>query len=172
MTLLTVGHGTAAQADFEVLLKAAGVSLVVDVRIAPGSRKHPHFSRDRMEYWLSAAGIDYRWEKRLGGFRQLPPGSPDTALRNESFRGYASYMRSADFGLAIEQLIHEAAGQRTAIMCSETLWWKCHRRLIADHCVLLDGLFVEHLMPPGKTTPHKPTAGVRVLGPSLFYDVF
>lgn len=170
-TLLTVGHGTATQAEFEVLLQVAGVSSVVDVRIAPGSRKYPHFSRDRMEDWLPAAGISYRWEKRLGGFRSLPPDSPDTALRNESFRGYASYMRSTDFARAIEQLIQEATGQRTAIMCSETLWWRCHRRLIADHCVLLDGLVAEHLMPRGKTTPHEPTAGVRVLGHSLYYDV-
>lgn len=125
-----------------------------------------------MESWLPAAGIGYRWEKRLGGFRKPPPDSPDTALRNESFRGYASYMRSADFHLAIGQLVREAAAQRTVIMCSETLWWRCHRRLVADHCLLLDGLFVEHLMPPGKTTPHKPTTGVRVLGDSLFYDVF
>lgn len=170
-TLLTVGHGTATQSDFEALLRSAGVSSLVDVRIGPGSRKHPHFSKHRMEEWLPATGIEYRWEKRLGGFRKLPPDSPDTALRNESFRGYASYMRSPDFASALEQLLYEATQQRTAIMCSETLWWRCHRRLIADHCLLLDGIFVEHLMPRAQPTPHKPTGGVRVLGNSLLYDV-
>ncbi|WP_306922652.1 DUF488 domain-containing protein [Arthrobacter globiformis] len=83
--LLTVGHGASDEEDFRNLLEAAEVASVVDVRIGPGSRKHPHFGKDRLEEWLPAAGIAYRWEQRLGGFRKLPPDSPDTALRNESF---------------------------------------------------------------------------------------
>lgn len=168
--LLTVGHGTASQDDFLLLLQSADVSSLVDVRIGPGSRNYPHFGKDRMEAWLPAAGIGYRWEKRLGGFRKLPPGSPDTALRNESFRAYASHMRTAEFGTALAQLISDAAEQRTVIMCSETVWWRCHRRLIADHCVLLDGLDVRHLMPPAKMVPHQPTEGVRVHHEVLLYD--
>ena len=169
--LFTVGHGTASQADFLHLLEAAEVSSLVDVRIGPGSRNFPHIGKDRLENWLPESGISYRWEKRLGGFRRLPPGSPDTALRNESFRAYASHMRTADFGAALAGLISDAVEQRTVIMCSETVWWRCHRRLIADHCVLLDGLDVQHLMPPAKLTPHAPTKGVRVLSGTLLYDV-
>lgn len=169
--LFTVGHGTAAQDEFIARLKAAGITSLVDVRIGPGSRKHPHFGKDRMEEWLPAAGISYRWEQRLGGFRKLPPDSPDTALRNESFRAYAAYMRSPQFTAAAEELVAAARTAKTAVMCSETVWWRCHRRLIADHCVLLADLPVEHLMPPAKTVPHIPTQGVRMLGDCLRYDV-
>src|SRR4051794_30707255 len=110
--LLTVGHGATPQADFEDLLQAAGVASLVDVRIGPGSRKYPHFGRTHMEQWLPAAGITYRWEQRLGGFRKLPPGSPDTSLRNDSFRAYAAYMRTAEFTAALSQLLADAADQR------------------------------------------------------------
>lgn len=168
--LLTVGHGTASQAGFAELLSAAGVQALVDVRIAPGSRKFPHFGKDLLAQWLPAAGVEYRWEKRLGGFRKLPPDSPDVALRNESFRAYAAYMRSPEFLAALAETIAQAAEQSVAIMCSETVWWRCHRRLIADHALLLDGVDVRHLMPGGKLAPHQPTSGVRVDGNELVYD--
>lgn len=168
--LLTVGHGTAGQAEFGDLLVGAGIRALVDVRIAPGSRKFPHFGKDQLADWLPAAGVAYRWEKQLGGFRKLPPDSPDTALRNDSFRAYAAYMRSSEFSFALGELITQAAEQSVAIMCSETVWWRCHRRLIADHAMLLDGLDVRHLMPGGKLTPHQPTSGVRVDGTDLVYD--
>jgi len=170
-TLFTIGHGTASQEDFTALLQTAGVTSLVDVRIGPGSRKHPQFGKDQLAVWLPEAGIGYRWEKRLGGFRKLLPDSPDTALRNESFRAYAGYMRSDDFLTAAAELVAASQAARTAIMCSETLWWRCHRRLISDHCVLLASLPVEHLMPPAKAVPHVPTKGVRVLGNELRYDV-
>ncbi|HJW00908.1 MAG TPA: DUF488 domain-containing protein [Arthrobacter sp.] len=168
--LLTVGHGTNSQAEFAELLAGAGIQALVDVRIAPGSRKYPHFGKDQLAEWLPAAGVAYRWEKRLGGFRKLPPDSPDTALRNDSFRAYAAYMRSAEFLDALGGLITQASQERVAIMCSETVWWRCHRRLIADHSVLLDGVDVRHLMPGGKVTAHMPTSGVRVDGTDLVYD--
>lgn len=168
--LLTVGHGAASQQDFTELLQAAGVEALVDVRIGPGSRKHPHFGRVEMESWLPASGVDYRWEKALGGFRKLPPDSPDTALRNESFRAYAGFMRTPEFLTALAALIEQAKWQRTAIMCSETVWWRCHRRLIADHLVLLDGVEVLDLMPGARLTVHKLTDGVRVAGNELLYD--
>lgn len=168
--LLTVGHGTAAQAEFGDVLVGAGIHALVDVRIAPGSRKFPHFGKDQLTEWLPAAGVAYRWEKRLGGFRKLPPGSRDVALRNDSFRAYAAYMRSSEFSLALGELITQATEQPVAIMCSEMVWWRCHRRLIADHALLLDGLDVRHLMPGGKVTPHQPTSGVRVSGNELVYD--
>ena len=168
--LLTVGHGTASQEDLSALLATAGVQALVDVRIAPGSRKFPQFGRDLLAEWLPAAGVAYRWEKRLGGFRKLPPESPDVALRNDSFRAYAAYMRLPEFSQALGELLDQASKQTLAIMCSETVWWRCHRRLISDHAVLLDGVTVLHLMPGGKLTPHQPTSGVRVIGTELVYD--
>ena len=170
LPLLTVGHGTHTAVAFTELLRAAGVRSVADVRIAPGSRRFPHFGRDAMAGWLPAAGISYRWERRLGGFRKLPPGSPDAALRNQSFRAYAAHMRTAEFAAAMTELIAGAAGAQTAVMCSESVWWRCHRRLIADHASLIEGLEVRHLMPDGRLAAHEPTAGARVCRGELFYD--
>ncbi|QOT15403.1 DUF488 family protein [Paenarthrobacter sp. YJN-5] len=170
MQLFTVGHGTTPQADFVELLRWAEVESLVDVRIGPGSRKHPHFGKDSMEAWLPEAGIAYRWEKELGGFRKLLSDSPDTSLRNDSFRAYAGYMRTPEFEAALKQLLAEADRQRTAIMCSETVWWRCHRRLISDHCTLLDGVHVRHLMPGPKLVDHAVTSGSRVLDGQLRYD--
>jgi uncharacterized protein (DUF488 family) len=112
--LLTAGHGTHSADGFAALLRSAGVQAVADVRIAPGSRRFPHFGRDALANWLPAAGISYRWERRLGGFRKLPPGSPDTALRNESFRAYAAHMRTPEFAAAMTELTAGLAAERTA----------------------------------------------------------
>lgn len=168
--LLTVGHGTHAADDLAGLLRCAGVTAVVDVRIAPGSRRFPQFGRAELEHWLPAAGISYHWEQRLGGFRKLPPDSPDVALANASFRAYAAHMRTPEFGTAMAGLMAGVMARPTAVMCSESLWWRCHRRLIADHAALIEGIAVCHLMPDGKLASHEPTAGVRVAGLDLRYD--
>jgi uncharacterized protein (DUF488 family) len=168
---LTVGHGTPGQDELTQLLLHAGVQALVDVRIAPGSRRNPHVMRAALAQWLPAAGIGYRWDQRLGGYRKLPSDSPDVALRNPSFRAYAAHMRTPQFGAAIAELrAQAAAGERVVIMCSETLWWRCHRRLIADHLLLLDEVSPRHLMPDGTLTAHPPTEGVRVAGEVLVYD--
>jgi hypothetical protein len=168
--LLTVGHGTHPQQRFVELLHDAGVKALVDVRTAPGSRRNPPFRRAELARWLPEAGIAYRWEPALGGFRRLPHESPDTALRNESFRAYAAHMRTPPFATAIAVLANGARMQPTAVMCSESVWWRCHRRLIADHSVLLDDLPVQHLMPDGRLAGHRLTDGVRVSGNVLIYD--
>lgn len=168
--LLTVGHGTLGQAELGDLLVGAGVRSLVDIRIAPGSRRHPHVSRDALAEWLPAIGVAYRWEKRLGGFRKAAPDSPDTALRNDSFRGYAGYMRTDDFGAALAAVLADADEQLTAVMCSETLWWRCHRRLVADHVLLVEERPVRHLMANGRTTAHRATDSVRLDGETLVYD--
>lgn len=167
---LTVGHGTTGQDELAGLLLQAGVQALVDVRIAPGSRRNPQVMREALARWLPAAGIGYRWDQRLGGYRKAPAESPDVALRNASFRGYAAHMRTAPFAAAVDELRDQAAGERVVIMCSETVWWRCHRRLIADHLLLLDGVTPRHLMPGGKLSAHRPTAGVRVAGDVLVYD--
>jgi uncharacterized protein (DUF488 family) len=168
--LFTVGHGTHPADEFARLLHRAGVHGVVDIRIGPGSRRHPQFQRAALEEWLPEEGIDYRWERRLGGFRKLPPDSPDTALRNESFRAYAAHMRTADFRDALDAVLADAAERPTAVMCSESVWWRCHRRLVADAVVLLHGHEVGHVMPDGRLAAHRPTEGVRVAGAGLVYS--
>jgi len=168
-TAFSVGHGTLSQAEFVAELATAGVRGLVDIRTAPGSRRHPHFARDSMQLWLPATGIGYRWDNRLGGFRKPAADSPDVVWRNESFRGYAGHLREADALAALAQLADEARMQPTAFMCSETLWWRCHRRLVSDALVLLHGLVVVHLM-PSASVEHTPTAGVRVCDGTLRYD--
>ena len=163
--LLTVGHGTSTTEELASRLTAAGVEVLVDVRRFPGSRRHPHLSREALSEWLP---VDYRWEERLGGRRPLPPESPDIAMRNASFRGYAAWMRTPDFRAALEQVLESP--RLTAVMCSESVWWRCHRRMVADAAALLHGVPVRHLMPDGRLTPHPPTSGVRVAGDELVYD--
>lgn len=168
-TVRTFGHGTASQEEITELLRGAGVELVVDVRTAPGSRRNPHVARASLESWLPANGIGYRWDKRLGGFRRPPPDSPDIFWREEMFRGYASHMRTPEFATAIDVLLG-FAGEQT-VMCSESVWWRCHRRLIADYLVLARDVPVEHLMHDGRLTRHEPTPGARLRDDGLIvYD--
>ncbi|MDL4819725.1 DUF488 domain-containing protein [Actinomadura opuntiae] len=169
--LLTFGHGTAGREELASLLQGAGVRDVVDVRTAPGSRRNPDVHRDALSEWLPEAGIGYRWEKRLGGFRRAAPDSPDTFWRNDSFRGYAGYTRDPEFAAAMDELLPEADRKRTAVMCSESVWWRCHRRLIADFAVLARGRSVLHLAHDGRLTEHPPTPGARLRPDGLLvYD--
>lgn len=169
--LLTFGHGTAGRGELAPLLGGAGVRSVVDVRTAPGSRRNPDAQRDALGEWLPAVGIGYRWDKRLGGFRRVAPDSPDTFWRNDSFRGYAGYTRTPEFVAAMDDLLREAGRTRTAVMCSESVWWRCHRRIIADFAVLARGRPVLHLAHDGRLTEHPPTPGARLRDDgSLVYD--
>jgi uncharacterized protein (DUF488 family) len=169
--LLTLGHGTASVEELLALLDQAGVAQLVDVRTAPGSRRHPHVRRQVMAGWLGEAGVAYRWEPELGGFRKPDPASVNHGLRHPAFRGYADYMRTPAFWTALDRLLAEAAAAPTAAMCSETLWWRCHRRLLADAAVLVRGAEVLHLDHRGRLEPHRPTEGVRRDGDLLAYDL-
>ncbi|WP_211258929.1 DUF488 family protein [Spirillospora albida] len=168
--LVTFGHGTAGREELAALLRGAGVASVVDVRTAPGSRRNPDVHRDVLAEWLPAAGIAYRWEKRLGGFRRPAPDSPDTFWRNDSFRGYAGYTRDPAFLSAMDELLAEAEATSTAVMCSESVWWRCHRRIIADFAVLIRGRPALHLAHDGRLAEHPPTSGARVQDGLLVYD--
>jgi uncharacterized protein (DUF488 family) len=169
--LLTFGHGTASEDEMVALLWAADVHLVVDVRTAPGSRRHPHVARAHLERWLPAAGVDYRWEPDLGGFLRPAPDSPDLVWRHPAFRGYAAHMRTSAFVAAVDRVLAADAVQRTTVMCSEALWWRCHRRMIADFVALVRNVPVLHLMHDGRLVPHSPTEGVRVAeNGTLAYD--
>jgi uncharacterized protein (DUF488 family) len=169
--LLTLGHGTASEAELLVLVEGGGVARLVDVRAHPGSRRHPHVAREAMAGWLAGAGVAYRWEPELGGRRRPVPGSVNHALRDAAFRGYADHMRTPGFWPALDRLLAEAAAAPTVAMCSETLWWRCHRRLLADAAVLVRGAEVLHLDHRGRLEPHRPTDGVRRDGDLLAYDL-
>ncbi len=199
MPLITFGHGTASAERMAELLLSAGVSALVDVRTAPGSRRHPHVARAELERWLPGYGISYRWEKRLGGFRRPAPDSPDVVWREEAFRGYAGHMRQPDFLAAIDAVlaqvrvqaeveaiaraeIQAGAGAETqaragiqaqllAVMCSESVWWRCHRRLIADFAEIARDVPVRHLMHDGRLALHRRSPGVRLRADGLLvYD--
>jgi uncharacterized protein (DUF488 family) len=160
--LLTVGHGTLAAEDLSRILTAAGARSLVDIRTAPGSRRLPHFRRQEMELWLPAHGVDYRWEPALGGFRKPRPDSPNRSLRNESFRGYADYMQTEPFWTALDAVLAESVDRAVAVMCSEGVWWRCHRRLVADAATLARSVEVGHLMHDGRLVPHRVTDGARL----------
>jgi uncharacterized protein (DUF488 family) len=124
-----------------------------------------------MAGWLAEAGVAYRWEPELGGFRKPAPDSVNHVLGHPAFRGYADYMRTPPFWTALDRLLAEAATAPTAAMCSETLWWRCHRRLLSDAAVLVRGAEVLHLDHRGGQEPHRPTEGVRRDGDLLAYDL-
>jgi len=170
-TVHTVGHGTLPAGELAALLSGVNVRRVVDVRSYPASRHNPQFGREEMERWLPEAGIDYRWMRELGGCRKPVPGSRHVALRHRSFRAYADHMETPSFGSGVGELLGLAAEDSTAVMCSESVWWRCHRRLLADHLVLVRGVEVTHLMHDGRLAPHVPTQGVRLAGDTLVYDV-
>ena len=159
--LFTFGHGTATAERMTDLLRGAGVAVLVDVRTAPGSRRHPHVARAELERWLPEAGIAYRWDKRLGGFRKATQDSPDTAWREDMFRGYAAHMRAEDFQAAMDEVLAQAAADRTVVMCAESLWWRCHRRLLADFAAAARGVPVRHLLHDGRIEEHRLSPGLR-----------
>ncbi|MGY1745113.1 DUF488 domain-containing protein [Blastococcus sp. SYSU D00695] len=160
-----MGHGPEDRAALGPRLVAAGVAAVVDVRRFPGSRSNPDVRREALEEWVPALGIDYRWEQRLGGRRALPAGEPvaDGWWTVAQFAAYAAHTRTPAFAAALDEVLAEAAGRTVAVMCSEYVWWRCHRRLVADVVVLGRGLAVEHLMPDARLAAHRPAEGA-VLG--------
>lgn len=160
--LLTVGHGQLDGAALVALLRSASVTSLVDIRRFPGSRRNPDVATDALAERLPGEGIAYRWDARLGGRRTVPPGpSPDSWWKVEAFRAYAAHTRTAEFADGLRDLLGTASAGRTAVMCSESVWWRCHRRLVADVVSLTTDLAVRHLMPDGRLTPHRPSEGAR-----------
>ena len=164
MSLLTVGHGSDDRSRLGGRLTAAAIELVVDVRRFPASRTNPDVSRHALAEWLPARGIAYRWDERLGGRRRLPAGEPvaDGWWTVAQFAAYAAHTRTAPFAVALDEVLEASAAAVVAVMCSESVWWRCHRRLIADVAVLAHGVPVSHLMPDGRVTPHRPAVGARL----------
>jgi uncharacterized protein (DUF488 family) len=164
-----IGHGTLGAEQFVELARGAGVETVVDVRRYPGSRRHPHFAREVMAAWLPANGMAYRWLAALGGRRKPSPHSANAGWRNPQFRAYADYMASDEFAAGVSELKELAAGCSVAVMCSESVWWRCHRRLLADHLVVIERIPVDHVFHDGRLTSHEPLSGARRNGPHLIY---
>jgi uncharacterized protein (DUF488 family) len=171
LRLLTFGHGAASAEQMVSLLQGAGVAVLVDVRTFPGSRRHPHVAQAELRSWLPEAGISYRWDKRLGGLRTSEPDSPDVALGVDAFRGYAGHMRTPAFLTAVDQVLALAGVQVTAVMCAESLWWRCHRRMLADFVTAARGVAVRHLMHDGRLEEHRLSPGLRLRDDGLLvYD--
>ena len=170
-TIRAIGHGTLAEEEMARLLESVGVTALVDVRRYPGSRRHPQFSAEAMEAWLSELGIAYRHLPALGGRRKLEAGSPNVGLRNEQFRAYADHMATGEFAGGVQELLELADDQTVAVMCAESVWWRCHRRLLADHLVLVHDVVVDHVFHDGRVARHEPTAEARRDGDQVVYDV-
>ena len=161
VTLYTIGHSTRTQADFLELLLAHEIATLVDIRAFPASRRLPHFNRENLEAALRAEGINYVWMKALGGRRgKRREDSPNVALRNPSFRNYADYMLTSEF--------QTAAHSRTAIMCAEAVFFRCHRMLVSDYFVLR-GHPVLHIQDAGTARPHKVTEEARLIDEQVIY---
>jgi uncharacterized protein (DUF488 family) len=168
-TVWTIGHSTRSLEAFLDLLARNGIEAVADVRRYPGSRRWPHFARESLARALEGRGLVYVWLPELGGRRTPSPQSPNTAWRSAAFRGYADYMATEAFAEGLDRLVNLASGLRVAVMCAESLWWRCHRGLIADVLRWL-GFDVIHILGPGSTAPHPYTAAARIVRGRLSYS--
>ncbi len=148
----TIGHSTRTTEAFVDLLNGFDVKHLVDVRRYPGSRRHPHFSKDVLQENLAQHGIDYTHMEALGGRRKPDPDSPNTHWTSDGFRGYADYTATATFDAALAELVRLAGRQTAAVMCAEAVHWKCHRQLLADALVARD-IAVRHILRPGTAPP-------------------
>jgi uncharacterized protein (DUF488 family) len=164
----TIGHSTRSLPEFSDLLLGERIGLLADVRRYPASRMHPHFNADALCQSLIAEGIRYDGLPELGGRRSPRADSANTRWRNASFRGYADYMETAAFDIALARLTDVAASVRMAIMCAEAPWWRCHRALIAD-ALKARGMEVLHIMGEGNLVEHPYTSAASVVDGKLCY---
>jgi uncharacterized protein (DUF488 family) len=170
-TIYSIGHGARDIQTFLQLLEGAGIERLVDVRTAPGSRTHPHFGRDALAASVEGRDIRYEWQgKALGGFRRARPDSRHVSLRSAGFRGYADHMETEEFRIAVERLIATSRETTTAVMCAESVWWRCHRRMLSDG-LTARGIAVVHIMERGRLQPHALTSAARIEGDEVIYDV-
>jgi len=153
LAIWSIGHSDHPFDAFVELLRRHDIEAVADIRTVPRSRRHPQFDTQALAASLPAAGIAYRHLPRLGGWRRTSPDSVNTAWRNASFRGYADHMLTEEFARGFAELEAMARASRTAMMCSEALWWRCHRSLVADHAVAR-GIRVLHIGSDARVTEH------------------
>ena len=153
-TVWTIGHSTREIGEFARTLQVPQIELIVDVRRFPGSRRLPQFESSALRVELERYGIAYHWVPALGGRRRAAPDSRNTAWTHSAFRAYADHIETEEFAEGLTELLMLADGVHTAIMCAEVLWWRCHRRLVADVLVSL-GVNVVHLFTPAKSEVHR-----------------
>ncbi|HRO44001.1 MAG TPA: DUF488 domain-containing protein [Flavipsychrobacter sp.] len=168
-TIFTIGHSTRSLDAFIAMLHSFQIQILADIRSFPGSRKYPHFNKPSLEQSLHKANIQYIHLPHLGGRRKPNPNSINNAWRNQAFKGYADYMETNQFKNAIAQLEHIATTQPVAYMCSEAVWWRCHRALVSDY-LKVKGWKVLHIMSEQKATEHPFTQPARQAQGKLFYD--
>ncbi len=168
-SIWTIGHSTRKLDELIAMLKSFNILHVADIRNYPGSKRYPHFNKEELQISLPQNGINYTHLKELGGRRKPMPGSINTAWRNEAFRGYADYMSTDNFKEAIDRLETIALKEPTAYMCSEAVWWSCHRSLVSDY-LKIAGWNVWHIMDIGKATEHPYSKPARIFGGTLHYN--
>src|SRR6266513_3527389 len=168
LELWTFGHSTRSIEDFVEALRSFEIKVLADVRSYPGSKRYPQFNKENLKASLTEAAIDYQHFPELGGRRRAQPDSLNMAWRNESFRGYADYMETEAFRDGTRRLLEIARASRTAVMCSEAVWWRCHRSLISDY-LKAKGIEVNHIMRTGKSERHPFTSAARIVNGELSY---
>ncbi|MET3923856.1 DUF488 domain-containing protein [Arthrobacter sp. UYEF20] len=167
-TIFTIGHSTHPIDEFIGLLKAHGITKLIDVRTIPKSRHNPQFNGDSLAVSLGAQGLSYRRMESLAGLRHVGKDSPNGAWRNASFQGYADYMQTREFAEAIEQLAERGRSNNAAIMCAEAVPWRCHRSLIGD-ALAVRGIHVLDIMSGTSAKPHTLTSFAHVEGTRVWY---
>lgn len=168
ITVWTIGHSTRPIGDFIGLLRINGIETIADVRRFPSSHSYPQYDQDALRNALAAEDIDYVWLPSLGGRRRPAPDSVNGVWRNAAFRGYADHVATDEFASGLFELLDVAYGSRTSLMCSEAVWWRCHRSIIADVLCSI-GIRVLHIMEGGKTTLHPYTTPARIVDGQLTY---
>lgn len=164
----TIGHSTRSLAQFIALLHSVNIKLLADIRSYPGSARYPHFNKLTLTQELSKQDVLYCHLPELGGRRKPEPDSTNAGWRHAAFRGYADYMKTSDFRKGIDLLEKLGEEQPTAYMCSEAVWWKCHRSLVSDY-LKARGWKVMHISGPGITAEHPYTKPAQVIQGELFY---
>ena len=165
----TIGHSTRSLEEFMAMLYSFNIELVADIRSFPGSRKFPQYNKETLAVSLPGNNIQYVHLKSLGGRRKVKPGSKNTGWRHVAFRGYADYMETAAFKEGIIELESVALKKRTAYMCSEAVWWRCHRSMVSDY-LKVRGWKVMHIMGIGKEEAHPYTSPARIVNGELNYE--
>ncbi|MBA2500133.1 MAG: DUF488 domain-containing protein [Chitinophagaceae bacterium] len=167
-TIWTIGHSTRGLETFILLLQSFNIKCVVDIRHYPGSRRYPHFNKIELSESLLKINIHYMHLEQLGGRRKANPGSQNMAWRNAAFRGYADYMESIDFEKGIKLLEEMGLKESTAFMCSEAVWWRCHRSMVADY-LKAKGWNVIHIMGLNNSIVHPYTSAAKLIDGKLNY---
>jgi uncharacterized protein (DUF488 family) len=166
--IYTIGHSTRSAEEFVALLQAHGIRQLADIRKIPASRRHPQFVKETLAGILADHGIVYRHFPDLGGLRKPKTGSVNTALRNDSFRGYADYMETETFHSALVDLLQFGEICTTALMCAEAVWWSCHRKLLSD-ILLVRGVQVRHILSTAAAKPHQLSEFARETSGGVIY---